>query len=155
MRFFYKLTVSSLFFLTFFTVRSQGTDLLKTFINKNNFAIRSVQKQCIAAPELFQLVTVKELLKYQVISVEQFSTDKKNCMASAYVVRKKCLEFFTAYSSAQLAVYSLSKDELTYFSTCSDLKNPDAFITPKLLQAINTVDEKNPYLFNDFTLAIR
>jgi hypothetical protein len=154
MRFFYRFLLTSLFFLTFFTLRSQETDLLKTFINKNNFAIRSVQKQCILNQQHFNSVEIKELLTYQLVSVTLFESDKENCKSSAYDLRKKCLDFISKVDPKQLTYYKFNAKELDYFSNNSQLKNIDSFLSKTERERIDNCDIKNPQLFSNFKLNI-
>ncbi len=134
---------------------AQMDTLLKKVINKNNFAIRSIQKQCLVTPQLFETAAIKDLLKYQVISVDFYSSENEISKASAYALRKKCLEFISVNIPNQLAVYNLTRNEENYFSSSTDLKNLDTHLDKNKLKSINAVDENNPYLFNDFSLSLK
>jgi hypothetical protein len=156
MRLFYKLTLSSLFFLTFFTVRSQETDLLKTFINKNNIALRSIQKNSMSAPaDAKNTANFKELLKFHIVSIKLYSSNKENSASSAYKVREESLRYITKNVSGSSEYFKITDEDAKLFETKTEAPSPNSYLTESELRSIETIDIKDPKLFNNFTTNIQ
>ena len=155
MKIFYKFALTSLFFLTFFTAKSQDIDLLKAFINKNNIAIRSVQKNAMQLADPTVEGKIKDLLKLQVISVNLYSANKDASAAAAYKVRQESLDFLSKNAQGSIDFFKITPEEKTNFSTKPALAAPNTYLSGTELKAIETIDSKNPALFNAFTTTIQ
>lgn len=156
MRFFYRFSLTTLFFLTFFTLRSQETDLLKTFINKNNIALRSIQKNSMSAPaDKKNSDSFKELLKLHIISIKLYTTNKETSTASAFKVREESLKYITKNVSGSAEYFKITDEDTKLFETKTEVQSPDSFLNESEIKLIETIDIKDPKLFNSFTTNIQ
>lgn len=152
---FTKKVIGCLFFLSFLSFKAQDNNLLKNFINKNDFALRSVQKNSINIASVENDANFKELLKLQIASVKLFESDSDQSAAMAYIVREKCTEFLSKNTQVSLKFFKLSDNETSFFLTKQPLKKINSYFTKGELKVINTLDVKNPNLFNDFIIRIK
>lgn len=155
MKNFTKILAFGLLLISFFTVKAQENTLLKSFINKNDIAVRSVQKHSINMSDATAAATVKELLISQIASVKLFNTDPAKSADIAFMVREKCKSFLTANSKTSLDYLKLSDKENSYFSSHKTVSNTDSFLDGSELQKINTVDTKDPHLFDELNVRIK
>ena len=91
-----------LFFLAlgFSTIfQAQNGDELKNFINKNEIAIRSIQKNMLSQNDLTYSNQFKELLMNQIVAVKQFMTHKEISCYHAFLVRDESLTYLTKNNS--------------------------------------------------------
>jgi hypothetical protein len=142
------------FLVVFFNTKAQNSDLLKTFINKNDIAIRSVQKYSINLNDPAIDATVKELLRFQIASVKLFSSNQNKSADIAYLIREKCLDFLTKNSNTPLEYFKLSDKETSFFSSPKPVDKIDSQLNKSELQKINSVDVKNPHLFDGINTRI-
>lgn len=154
MKIYTKFLIASLFFLSNFYVKAQNDSLLKAFINKNDFALRSLQKNALKVSDTLTQINFKELLKLQITSVKLFKTKPEKSASIAYFVRQKCTEFLNKNTQIPIAVFKLSDVEKDFFSTIEPIKKIDSYLTKPELNLINAIDDKNPNLFNEFTVRI-
>ena len=89
----FKLFLSVLFFCGI--TKAQTNTVLKDFINKNDIAVRGVQKNSIKLTDQANEIYFKELLKFQIASVKFFDTDPEKSIAMAYLIREKCVDFLS------------------------------------------------------------
>lgn len=150
-----KVLLTLLLLSATFLVHAQSDSLLKSFINKNNFAIRSVQKQCVKSPQLFESTDLKELLQLQLVSVESFESNKETCKSAAFQLRKTCVDFLSKIDPKQLITYEVNTKELAYFSKSKEIKDSKSLVDKRLRSAVEKADFRNPNVFNDFVLNIK
>src|ERR1700741_4493990 len=75
-----------------FGLKAQTGDLLKEFINKNDIAIKNVQKNMIANNLSSYDSEFKSLIKKQENAVKSFSSNKEASASLAFEVREGCLD---------------------------------------------------------------
>lgn len=156
MNFFYRFTLTSFLFLTFFTLKSQDTDLLKTFINKNNIALRSIQKNSMSAPaDSKKLENFKELLKLHIVSIKLYDSNKEVSTASAFKVREESLDYLTKNVNGSVEYFKITDEDAKLFATKIVVQSPNSFLSESELKSIETIDIKDPKLFNNFTTNIQ
>ena len=142
------------FFVAFLNAKAQNSELLKTFINKNDIAIRSVQKYSINLNDPASEAIVKELLKFQTASVKLFTSNQTKSADIAYLIREKCSDFLTKNSKGSLEYFKLSDKETAFFSSPKPVDKIDSQLNKSELQKINSVDTKNPHLFDGLNTRI-
>lgn len=156
MKLFSKFGLVSLLFLTFFTSRSQDADLSKSFINNNNIALRSIQKSSMSTPIDSKAVeSFKELLKLHLISVKLFSTNKEVSYTAAFQVREGSLTSLTNSKNASVNYFKITDEESKIFIGKTPVQLPNSYLTETELKQIETIDMKDPQLFNNFTTTIQ
>lgn len=138
----------------FFNLKAQETNVLKAFINKNEIAVRSVQKYSINLTDQASEVNFKELLKLQIASVKYFNTNPVKSADLAYLVRTKCTDFLNQNSKGSLEYLKFSDKEKLFFSSPKPVDKTDSHLNKSELQKINSIDTKNPHLFDDLTIRI-
>ncbi len=143
------------FLAVFLNTNGQNSDLLKSFINKNDIAVRSVQKYSINSSDPASKTTVKELLKFQTASVKLFTSNQTKSADVAYIIREKCSDFLTKNSKGSLDYLKLSDKETSFFSSPKPVDKIDSQLNKSELQKINSVDTKNPHLFDDLNTRIK
>lgn len=148
-----KLFLSVLFFCAI--TKAQTNTELKDFINKNDIALRAVQKNSIKLTDQANEINFKELLKFQIASVELFNTDNDKSVAMAYIVREKCLDFLSKNVPGSIVYLKPTDKETLFFSTRKPLKKINSYFNKTEIQVINDIDVKNPFLFNDFNTRIK
>lgn len=92
-------------------INAQTNTELKDFINKNNVAIRSVQKNMIAKNLTSYSITFKEIVKKQEASIKEYSSNKNNSILLAFAVRKECLSFLKTNTEGNLAYFEITAEE--------------------------------------------
>ncbi|MBP7808228.1 MAG: hypothetical protein KA163_02940 [Bacteroidia bacterium] len=140
--------------VSFFSLKAQEANLLKTFINKNDIAIRSVQKYSINLNDAASEATIKELLQFQIASVKFFNSNPGKSADIAYIVRQKSTEFLSKNTKASLEYLTLSDKEKTLFSSPKQVDKISSDLTKSELQKVNSIDTKNPHLFDDLNTRI-
>ena len=144
----------SLLLISFFGLRAQGADVLKSFINKNDVAIRSVQKYSINLGGQDSETNVKELLRLQLASVKLFTKDPSKSADIAWSIRQKCSAFLNTHSKGSLDYLKLSDKERTYFTSPKPVDQAGSYLNRKELDKINSLDTKNPHLFDELNTRI-
>ena len=139
---------------SFFGLKAQQANLLKFFINENDIAVRSVQKYSINLTDPASETIVKELLQFQIASVKLFNSDPTKSANIAYMVREKCSEFLTKNSKGSLDYLALTDKEKTFFSSPKKVDRINSNLNKSELQKVNSVDTKNPHLFDDLKTRI-
>jgi len=128
---------------------------LKSFINKNDVAVRSVQKYSIVLNDSASSATVVELLKWQTASVKLFNTNPEKSADIAYIVRQKCTDFLTKNSKGSLEFLQLSDKEKTFFTSPKPVDKINSYLTKGELQKINSVNTRDPHLFDGLNTRIQ
>ncbi len=146
-----KLFVSVLFFCA--TVKAQTNTELKDFINKNNVAIRTVQKNMIRESANSYVSSFKNLLKNQEAAVKLSGTDKKTSYYFASAVRVECLEFLKKHTQGSTEYFEISSSEKNFD------KSPEGDFSKALsnteIKAIDGLDVMNTQSLNHLTLTIQ
>ncbi len=156
MKIFSKTVLTSLLFLTFFTLRSQNVDLLKAFINKNSIALRSVQKTSMKISDAKNSDNFKELLKLHLISVKLYGSDKDQSTAAALKVREGSLSYTNKNANQATAEYfNLTDEEKSGLNTKTMLNASSTYLTESELKSIDAIDSMDPSLFNLFSITIQ
>ena len=155
MKFFTKKLFITIFFLSFVISNAQQDTLLKNFINKNDFALRSFQKYSIKFNDKENEIQFKELLKYQIACVNMYTTDSEKSATMAYSVREKCANYLLKNTTNYITYLKLSDFESSYFSTKKSSININSYFNKTEEKAINAVDTKDPHLFNNFITRIK
>lgn len=155
MKNFSRFGIAFLFFLTFFSLKSQEVDLLKNFINKNNIAIRSVQKNSIQISDPKNAENFKELLKLHVISIKVFESNKDVSSSAAYKLRQLSLDFLSKNTAGSIDYFKITEEETTKFGAIPSIQEPNSYLSESELKAIETINTKDPSLFNAFSTRIQ
>ncbi len=142
------------FLFTYFYSSSQNSGVLKEFINENDIAIRAVQKHAINLTDAVVVNTVKELLVLQVASVKTFNSDAGKSADLAFAIREKCKDFLTQNSKTSLDYLNLTDKERAFFSSPKPVEKPNSFLKKGELDKINSIDTKNPHLFDGMNTRI-
>jgi hypothetical protein len=144
----------SLLFISFLGLQGQGNEVLKSFINKNDVAVRSVQKYSITMNGSEAETKVKEVLKLQLASVKLFKKDPSKSADIAYALRQKCTEFLNTNSKGSLDYLKLSDKERSYFTSPKPVDQVNSYLNDKELNKINSIDTKDPHLFDELNTRI-
>ncbi len=149
-------------FMLFFVVgifansyAQENTDVLKSFINKNDIAVRSVQKYSINLTGPSSESTVKELLMLQIASVNSYNSDPKTSSNIAYLVREKCSDFLTKNSKGSLDYLKLSEKERKFFSNVKPVEESNTYLNNTERQKIESINVKDPMIFDNLNTRIK
>jgi len=149
-----KILALCAFLFTYFYSSSQNSALLKAFINENDIAIRSVQKHAINLNDPAAEATLKDLLVLQVASVSSFNLDADKSANFPYAIREKCTGFLTQNSKTSLDYLKLTDKERAFFSSPKPVEKPNSLLKKGELDKINSIDTKNPHLFDGMNTRI-
>lgn len=155
MKIFTKKLLVVLILLSFIPLKAQQDTLLKAFINKNDFALHGFQKYVIKLSDKENESEIKELLKYQIVSIKLFSTDLKKSADFAYIVRKKCENYLAKNTLDYVKYLKLSNYESAYFSGEKPTIEASSYLNKAEKRAIDALDIKDPNLFNNFSTRIK
>lgn len=140
--------------LSCFFGQSQESKLLKEFINENDIAVRSVQKYSINLTDQTSEVLVKEILILQTASVKLFHSDAGKSADIAYAIREKCSDFLNKHSKGSLEFLILTDKEKAFFSSPKPIAEDNSYLNKSELKKINSLDVKNPQLFDGLSTRI-
>jgi hypothetical protein len=146
-----KLFLSVLFFCAI--TKAQTNTELKDFINKNNVAIRSVQKNMLLENNSNYITSYKELIKNQVASVKLYNSNKEASFHFAFLVRNESLNFLKKHSTGSLKYFEILDSEKPFLKSNSE--NNKNVLTSDELKAIEDLDAMNPQSLNTLTLTIQ
>lgn len=146
-----KLFLSVLFFCA--TVKAQTTSDLKTFINKNNVAIRSVQKNMLRENNSSYISVFKDILKNQEAAIKLYNTDKIQSSHFALLVRNESLDFLKKHSAGSTDYFEITEDEKTFLKSSS--KKYTDILSSSELKAIEELDAMNSQNLNNLNLTIQ
>lgn len=141
--------------ISFFSLKAQETNLLKAFINENDIAIRSVQKYSINLNDPANDATIKELLQSQIASVKLFKSNPTKSADIAFMVRQKSTAFLTKNSKGSLEYLELTDKEKAFFTSPKQVDKISSDLNKSELQKVNSIDTKNPHLFDDLNTRIQ
>jgi hypothetical protein len=146
-----NLLLSIFFFCTL--SKAQTSADLKEFINKNNVAVRSVQKNMLRENNNAYTATFKEILKNQEAAVKLYSTDKDKSSHFALLVRNECFAFLKGHTKGSTEYFEISDVEKTFLKTGTE--SNQKILTPGEIQAIENLDALNSQSLNTLTLTIQ
>lgn len=150
----FTLCLSLILFFSF-SIKAQENDLVKSFINKNEIAIRSIQKASMSNSELINAVNFKKLLELQIISVKYFNSNKKVSTTAAFKLRTMCFDYFSKISDFSDNYFKVSQEESVIFKSKVELKPLSAYLSSNENNTLNKLDFSNPLLFNDIKINIQ
>jgi hypothetical protein len=146
-----KLFLSVLFFCAI--TKAQTNTELKDFINKNNVAIRTVQKNMLRENNLSYIVSFKELIKNQELAVKLYNTDKTTSSHFAFTVRNQCLDFLKNHTKGSIEYFEISDSEKKILKSGSETKTKN--LSSGELKAIEDLDAMNSQSLNTLILTIQ
>ncbi|MGZ3899301.1 MAG: hypothetical protein ACXVNQ_03080 [Bacteroidia bacterium] len=150
MRKVFTLAITSLMLFLFSAVKAQNTEILKSFINKNDFVLKSVQKNSIGLTDKSGDVVVKSILKLQLISVTNYETNKELSKKAAYQARQEGIAFLEKNSAVPSATFKLTEKEKVFFGTQTPVTSIDEQVPAPELKSVGEMDTKNPASLNSF-----
>lgn len=135
------------------SLQAQTEENLKEFINKNNIALHSVQKN-MSAQNISDYSTVfKNLLIKQESAVKVYSSNKELSYSLAHAVRQECLIFFKKYYSNSVAYYEITADEQKLLS--SKQFSDEKILSDNEIKIIKDLDVNTAQSFNNLSLTIQ
>jgi hypothetical protein len=146
------LTILLLFI--FSTLGAQSNDILKGFINKNDFALRSVQKHTILSYSDASALAVRSILRLQLISVKYFVSNPALSKQAAYQARIESIKFLQEHSDVPAQTFSLKDKEISFFGKQELLKTTETYLEQKDLRSVSELDVKDPAALNTFVTSI-
>lgn len=146
-----KLIISALLFCA--VIQAQDKSELKEFINKNNVAIRAVQKNLLHETNSEKITFFKELVKNQVAAVKKYSSDINIGAYFAFLVRTECLIYLKKYTEGSTDYFEISISEKTLEK--SALLNNSKVLSASEIKAIDAIDISNPQSLNNLNLTIQ
>lgn len=146
-----NLFLSVLFFCTI--TKAQTSADLKEFINKNNIAVRSVQKNMIRENNSAYIVSFKELLKNQEAAVKLYATDKAASSHFASLVRNECLNFLKNNTKSSTEYFEITDAEKNFLK--SSKETHAKVLSSNEINAIDGIDTMNTQSLNNLTLTIQ
>lgn len=146
-----KLFLSVLFFCAI--TKAQTTVDLKTFINKNNVAIRTVQKNMVRGNNSAYISSFKEILKNQEAAVKLYNTNKDASSHFALLARNESLAFLKKNTTGSTEYFEITDSEKPFLKSSSE-KNTTVLSADEL-KAIEDLDAMNSQSLNNLTLTIQ
>lgn len=146
-----KLFLSVLFFCAI--TKAQTTVDLKTFINKNNVAIRTVQKNMVRGNNSAYISSFKEILKNQEAAVKLYNTNKDESSHFALLARNESLAFLKKNTTGSTEYFDITESEKSFLKSSSE-KNTTVLSSDEL-KAIEDLDAMNSQSLNNLTLTIQ
>jgi len=146
-----KLFLSILFFCAI--TKAQTSLELKDFINKNNVALRSVQKNMLHTSNNGFIPNFKEILKKQESAVKLYLNNKAGSASYAFAVRNECLIFLKKYAQGSIVYYEITEAEKKY--STSDVSKELQVLSDTEIKSIEVLDVMNPHNLNTITLTIQ
>ena len=142
---------SALLFCSIFNAQTSAD--LKDFINKNNTAIRTVQKNMLRENNSNYTATFKEILKNQEASVKLYKSDKDASSYFASLVRNESLVFLKNHSKGSTEYFEITEAEknILKFSEETSAK----ILTSIEVKALEEIDALNPQSLNNLSLTIQ
>lgn len=146
-----KLFLSVLLFCAF--VKAQNNTELKDFINKNNVAIRTCQKNMVRESNSAHASEFKSIIKNQLAAVKLYNSDKKASYYFAFSARVESLNFLKKHSQGSTEYFEITdieeKIEKSSSLDLSKVLSSDELKTIEDLDVMNTQGLKNTILIID------
>ncbi|MBA4241207.1 MAG: hypothetical protein C0448_10800 [Sphingobacteriaceae bacterium] len=133
--------------------KAQTTVDLKTFINKNNVAIRTVQKNMVRGNNSAYISSFKEILKNQEAAVKLYNTNKDESSHFALLARNESLAFLKKNTTGSTEYFEITDSEKPFLKSSSE-KNTTVLSADEL-KAIEDLDAMNSQSLNNLTLTIQ
>lgn len=132
--------------------KAQTNTELKDFINKNTYAIRTIQKNMIRDNNSISSATFKEILKNQSAAVKLNDNDKKASMYFAYLVRTACLDYLKKYSQNNAIYFEITESEKAFDRSSSESSK---VLSSSEIRTIDNMDAMSSQSLNNLTLTIQ
>lgn len=126
---------------------------LKEFINENNTAVRTVQKNMVRENNNTFTTVFKEILKNQEASIKIYNTDKSSSSHFALLVRNECLAFLKSHTKGSTEYFEIGNSEKTFLKTGAEINSK--ILSSEELQVIESMDVMNTQNLNQLTLTIQ
>jgi hypothetical protein len=133
--------------------KAQTTVDLKTFINKNNVAIRAVQKNMIRENNSAYIISFKEILKNQEAAVKLYNTNKDESSHFALLVRNESLAFLKKHSNSSTEYFEITDSEKVFLK--SSVEKNTTVLSSDELKTIEDIDTMNTQSLNNLKLTIQ
>lgn len=146
-----KLIISALLFCA--VIQAQTKSELKEFINKNNIAIRAVQKNLLNETDQKKLTFFKELVKNQVAAVKNYDSNKNTSVHFAFLVREECLSFLKLYTKGSTEYFEMSVSDKAFEKYTTE--STSIILSASERKAIDALDITNPQSLNNLNLTIQ
>lgn len=146
-----KLIISALLFCA--VIKAQTKSELKEFINKNNIAIRAVQKNLLNETDQKKLTFFKELIKNQLAAVKNYDSNKNTSVHFAFLVREECLSFLKLYTKGSTEYFEISASEKAFEN--SKVESNSKVLSASETKSIGALDVTNPQSLNSLNLTIQ
>lgn len=134
-------------------LQSQTKTDLKDFINKNNVAIRTVQKNMVRDNNSSYLVSFKELIKNQKVAIKLYEANDNQSFRFALLVRNECLDFLKKYTKGSVEYFETTESEK--IMTKAGSENNTKFLSEKEIKSIDDLDFMNLQNLNNLILTIQ
>ena len=132
---------------------AQTTTELKDFINKNNVAIRTVQKNMVRENNTTYSTTFKEMIKNQISAVSIYKTNKETSAHFAMLVRNESLNFLKNHTKSSTDYFEITESEKIVLKSNSE--NNVKVLSSSELKAIEDLDILNTQSLNTLILTIQ
>ncbi len=146
-----KLFLSALFFCAI--IKAQTNTELKDFINKNNVAIRTVQKNMIRSTNNTYISVFKEIVKNQEAAVKLYSSNQKASCYFAFLARTESLDFLKKNTQGSTEYFEVSASEKAYAKSSSE--DNAKVLSVSEIKTIDSMDAMNTQSLNNLTLTIQ
>ena len=146
-----KLFLSVLFFCAI--TKAQTNTELKDFINKNNTALRTVQKNMVRGNNTGYVASFKEIVKNQEAAVKLHNTDKKKSSYFAFLVRTECLDFLKKHTQGSTEYFEISESEKTFVKSSAETNIK--VLSSNEIKTIDDMDAMSSQSLNTLTLTIQ
>lgn len=133
--------------------KAQSSADLKEFINKNNIAIRAVQKNMLRESNTAYITSFKEILKNQEAAVKLYTSDKDGSSYFASLVRNESLSFLKKHSEGSTEYFEITEAEKAILKTSTG--NNSKILSSSEIKTIENLDAMNPQNLNNLTLTIQ
>lgn len=148
-----KILAICLLQILFYGLKAQNKEILKSFINKNDIALRSIQKQVIKSGTQESELLLSELINYQSIAVNEFDGNPGKSADIAYFVRVKCSEFLKDKATST-EYLKFSDKETNYFSSHKSYVAEPSTINSAEMQKLKSLNIKDPHVFENLKTRI-
>lgn len=153
MKKFFHVAITSLMIFIFSSFQTQNVEILKSFINKNDFLLRSVQKNAILLSDNAHVGVVKSILKLQLISIKFYEKNKELSKKAAYQARQEGFIFLQKHTAVPFKTFEMTDKEKSFFGEQEPVY-PDKQLSEAELQSVMTLDTKNPAALNKFIITL-
>lgn len=132
--------------------KAQSNTELKDFINKNNVAIRTVQKNMIREGNSSYVASFKSILKNQEAAIKLYNTDKKASCYFAFLARTESLGFLKTHTKGSTEYFDITDAEKLYSKSSADLAKT---LSESEIKTVEDMDAMSSQSLNNLTLTIQ